>query len=419
MISHHNNQKVTADSTNGRARRALILSLTLALLTTILSAVSYFNRIDTTELLPLPVISTGLTAIVAFIAVGLCWRGHVRVGMLLVIIVYNLTTPTYILPVKGIGLLIAYLVVVISIGMALPTLSVKDTRWVSILSIAVAIITILLDAFWPVSRPQIPTALSNVTYIATGIISLVIVIVGLLNFSNYSLNTKLISSTVIVAVVAVVAVAVLINNFTRTALTQEVGNNLVALANARALNVGELLARELSNLETLAVNNSLQEGVVARNATYADDEAAIQAQLLALDETWLTADDNDPLIQSVLNDELVAEMKEFQTISPQHIEIFITDRYGALIASTNRTSDYYQADEEWWLEAYGAGFGGTHIGIPEYDESTDTLAINVAVSMFDRNADWSGRISGVLRRSIRRDAVSVILAAGSSARSGV
>jgi putative methionine-R-sulfoxide reductase with GAF domain len=418
MISPHNNQKVTADSTNGRARRALILSLTLALLTTILSAVSYFNRIDTTELLPLPVISTGLTAIVAFIAVGLCWRGHVRVGMLLVIIVYNLTTPTYILPVKGIGLLIAYLVVVISIGMALPTLSVKDTRWVTILSIAVAIITILLDAFWPVSRPQIPTALSNVTYIATGIISLVIVIVGLLNFSNYSLNTKLISSTVIVAVVAVVAVAVLINNFTRTALTQEVGNNLVALANARALNVGELLARELSNLETLAVNNSLQEGVVARNATYADDEAAIQAQLLALDETWLTADDNDPLIQSVLNDELVAEMKEFQTISPQHIEIFITDRYGALIASTNRTSDYYQADEEWWLEAYGAGFGGTHIGIPEYDESTDTLAINVAVSMFDRNADWSGRISGVLRTTIRLDALSDILATATSEQTG-
>jgi hypothetical protein len=244
------------------------------------------------------------------------------------------------------------------------------------------------------------------------------IIMGVRNFSNYSLNIKLISSTVVVAVVAVVAVAVLINNFTRTALTQEVGNNLVALANARALNVGELLARELSNLETLAVNNSLQEGVVARNATYADNEAAIQAQLLVLDETWLTADDNDPLIQSVLTNELVAEMKELQTISPQHIEIFITDRYGALIASTNRTSDYYQADEEWWLEAYGAGFGGTHIGIPEYDESTDTLAINVAVSMFDRNADWSGRISGVLRTTIRLDALSDILATATSEKTG-
>ena len=418
MISPHNNQKVTADSTNGRARRAFILSLTLALLTTILTAVSYFNRIDPTELLPLPVISTGLTAIVAFITVGLCWRGHVRVGMLLVIIVYNLTTPTYILPVKGIGLLIAYLVVVISIGMALPTLSVKDTRWVTILSITVAIITVLLDAFWPVPRPQIPPALSNVGYIASGIISLIIIIVGLLNFSNYSLNTKLISSTVIVAVVAVVAVAVLINNFTRTALTQEVGNNLAALANARALNVGELLSRELGNLETLALNNFLQTGLAVRDTKYPDDEAAIQAQLLELDKTWRMASDDDPLIQDVLNHPLVVELKEFQTIFPQHVEIFLTDRYGGLLASTGRTSDYYQADEEWWLEAYGAGFGGTHIGIPEYDESTDILALNIAVPMFDRTASGRDRLSGVLRTTIRLDALSDIMAAGTSAQSG-
>jgi hypothetical protein len=30
---------------------------------------------------------------------------------------------------------------------------------------------------------------------------------------------------------------------------------------------------------------------------------------------------------------------------PGNLEVFVTDRYGALVAASNRTTDYYQADE--------------------------------------------------------------------------
>ena len=37
----------------------------------------------------------------------------------------------------------------------------------------------------------------------------------------------------------------------------------------------------------------------------------------------------------------------------------LTDAKGAVIAATNKTSDYFQADERWWEEAYNNGKGAS------------------------------------------------------------
>ena len=59
--------------------------------------------------------------------------------------------------------------------------------------------------------------------------------------------------------------------------------------------------------------------------------------------------------------------------------MFVTDKYGALVASTNRTSDYYQADEDWWQAAYNNGEGAIYFGQPEFDESSQSFGIIMAV----------------------------------------
>jgi hypothetical protein len=38
-------------------------------------------------------------------------------------------------------------------------------------------------------------------------------------------------------------------------------------------------------------------------------------------------------------------------------EVFITNRFGELVTTTNKTSDFFQADEEWWQGAFYAGKG--------------------------------------------------------------
>ena len=76
----------------------------------------------------------------------------------------------------------------------------------------------------------------------------------------------------------------------------------------------------------------------------------------------------------------------------------MTDRYGALVGTTDVTSDYYQADEEWWQEAYNDGEGGIYLSSLVYDESSGTWSIQIALPVLDFETQ---EIQGVLRTTYR------------------
>jgi GAF domain-containing protein/HAMP domain-containing protein len=82
---------------------------------------------------------------------------------------------------------------------------------------------------------------------------------------------------------------------------------------------------------------------------------------------------------------MASELLKFQDRFPDYVEIFVTDQYGALVAMTNRTSHYYQADEPWWQAAYNGGQGAVYIGNPEYDESNVTYSLKIAIPIYGGN----------------------------------
>ena len=60
------------------------------------------------------------------------------------------------------------------------------------------------------------------------------------------------------------------------------------------------------------------------------------------------------------------------------------------------TSDFYQADEEWWKDAYNGGKGNVFAGGIEFDASSKYWVIPIAVPMFDHNRE----VVGILKYSI-------------------
>ncbi|MCB1035052.1 MAG: HAMP domain-containing protein, partial [Acidobacteria bacterium] len=122
------------------------------------------------------------------------------------------------------------------------------------------------------------------------------------------------------------------------------------------------------------------------------------------------ADDTDPLIRRVLSSDprenpSSFRLRQFQEQFSNHVEVFTTDRYGAVLGATNKTSDYEQADEPWWQEAWNRGLGGIHVGRPEFDESTGVYAVNIAVPIWDETR----QLIGVLRSTVDVRAVLDIL----------
>src|SRR5262245_4660752 len=175
------------------------------------------------------------------------------------------------------------------------------------------------------------------------------------SFADRSLQVKLILAFLAVTALSVGAVAFFSNQTTSAELTVQAGNALHQEAITQAQAVGDLLARQIDTLRTFGLDKFIQDQVAAINTTYSGDPATVQAQLQAQDREWVAATDNDPLIQHILNNQVATQLRSYRSAFPDNVEVFVTDRYGANVAASNRTSDYFQGDEDWWQAAWNDG----------------------------------------------------------------
>ncbi len=127
----------------------------------------------------------------------------------------------------------------------------------------------------------------------------------------------------------------------------------------------------------------------------------IQGYIEERDREWVSApkDVTTPFMQGVMGAELSEALRHKMRFyqSKDHgktfAEVFVTNRYGANIAQTAKTSDYRQNDELWWQMARRDGL---HIEHVEYDESAGIYSTDIAVRIDDENGGFLGIIKAVL-----------------------
>ncbi len=115
-------------------------------------------------------------------------------------------------------------------------------------------------------------------------------------------------------------------------------------------------------------------------------------ELDRLDREWPTLSETDKPMASVLNNPLSAELRRMMKFHPFPKEIFVTDRYGQLVAATGRTSDFYQKGETWWDEAYADGKGGIYISEIGWDASSQVWSLDVSFPIMK-----DGEVLGVIK----------------------
>jgi signal transduction histidine kinase/HAMP domain-containing protein len=227
-----------------------------------------------------------------------------------------------------------------------------------------------------------------------------------------NIRTKLIVSFILIAFISLSSVVFFADRSSQANLTEAIGNNLYGLANGEAIQVAQTLDGELDKLKALALSRAVQDRAEA--GTTADTLSP--AEIKALDQQWRAADaannSSDPLVASVLSDSLSAELLKYQAQFPENVEVFLTDLPGVSLATTDRTSDYLQSDEGWWQAAFK---NGEYIGQPEFDASSKTLAINMAVAV---RASGSDKIVGVLRTTVNINSLENVLQTGMIGRTG-
>jgi GAF domain-containing protein/HAMP domain-containing protein len=355
---------------------------------------------------------TLLLVVIASIALWLNRIGRGTQGTILDIWAMVFTFPIIsTLFVGNIGLALGFITPIATMLLAGALLTRKQAIWAIPVGILSGLVSILLDLYWPYSRVDVPLlhVFASCVFLLGVVVFLVIVI---RQFANYAIRTKLIISFVLIGVVSVSSVVYFVDRSSRTSLTDTIGNNLSGLANGEAIQVGQTLGSELDKLKGLALTKAVQDRAEAGTAA----DSLSPAEIQTLDQQWRAADaannSSDPLVARVLSDSLSAELLKYQAQFPENVEVFLTDLPGVSLATTDRTSDYLQSDEGWWQAAYK---NGQYIGQPEFDASTKTLAINMAVAV---RASGGNQIVGVLRTTVNINSLANVLQAGLVGRTG-
>ncbi len=230
------------------------------------------------------------------------------------------------------------------------------------------------------------------------------------SYLNYSLRTKLIVAFLAVSLGSVGVITLYADRTIRLALQERASAELTNVAQLRSTAIGDFLAEEVKLLQTLALSERIRSEAETSNASYQGSEADTQAALLKLDQAWRVAvdanDDNDPLVQAKLNNSIASYLREYRTLYPENVEVVVTDRHGALLGATNRTSGYYQANEDWWQAADSKGVGVIYYSQPTYDTDSGAFRINIALPVYDKSGS---NMLGILRTTVDLAAKTAIM----------
>ncbi len=229
----------------------------------------------------------------------------------------------------------------------------------------------------------------------------------ILRFNDWPLAIKLLVVMLLITLIPIAVVGFVNAQNTTTALEEEIGVAFEQQAQDIGGVVAIFLDEQARLLETLALNDQVIGQLRERNASYQGNEDEILAEILELDELWRnTEDEENFLIRRTLSsepsvNEITPILLNFERAFDENLEMFVTDIRGATVSSTDRLSDYYQADEEWWQAAYNEGQGAIYISDPEFDDSANALAVLIAVPIF--NEGGQGELLGIARTTLALD----------------
>jgi HAMP domain-containing protein len=130
----------------------------------------------------------------------------------------------------------------------------------------------------------------------------------------------------------------------------------------------------MSDLDDLAAEQDGAEGAIR--------QGDFLARVEELDRLWPSLDNDSPELSAVLTNRMAQLVKLYRSNHPLVVELLVTDRKGRLIAASNKTTDYWQADETWWKKAFRMRRNQVWVEGIHFDESASAYSLDVAIPIF-------------------------------------
>lgn len=188
------------------------------------------------------------------------------------------------------------------------------------------------------------------------------------------LNSRVLTVILLVALPVLFIGAAIVINIGQNRLRQTESAQLAQIAEYTAAAVDAYVFRRILDGALLGRVPELRRAAAAGNGQPVD-----AARLAALDRDWQKDSAGAAAKLGLLKtpaSEFLADLVKNDSI---YREVLVTDRSGRLVAASNLTSDYAQADEDWWIAAFDGGRGRVHVTDVRRDESANVYAFEIAV----------------------------------------
>ncbi|MDD5575077.1 MAG: sensor histidine kinase [Candidatus Omnitrophica bacterium] len=172
---------------------------------------------------------------------------------------------------------------------------------------------------------------------------------------------------------------------------ESTGSTQAQVAQQLAYTLGEIIDEKIRDFPLVLGLGWYEDVLAVANSRYKDlNSQEIVAQMLEIDRKW-QSNVTDGSWRQYLNKGISVDLEQLQKQENYLIsELILTDAHGGLVAVSGKTSDYYQADEEWWQKASRGARGNVYVGEAEYDESSGVFAIPVAFALRDARQNVMG-----------------------------
>lgn len=196
------------------------------------------------------------------------------------------------------------------------------------------------------------------------------------------------------------AVGIMCVNTSQRALQKSIGESSVALAVETMDKIDRNIYYTIVEFQAYCSDLLLQETIAKSNQEFEKLEN-LQKYIDEQNNEWISAEKGTttPLMQELLNNKLSEELREKIGFHEKKRgykvfgEVFVTNKYGANAALTEKTSDYRQDDELWWEKGREDGL---HVSDVEYDESSGVHSIVIAIRSDDEEGNFNGVVKVVL-----------------------
>ena len=178
-------------------------------------------------------------------------------------------------------------------------------------------------------------------------------------------------------------------NTSQKALQKAIGESSVSLAVEVLSAIDRGIYNRIEEFQAYTEDLESQKIVIESNEEF-EGLGDIQDYINKKDAEWTSAplEEISPFMEELMGNELTRELREkFKFYKEKYGykvfgEIFATNKYGANIAQTGKTTDYRQDDEEWWQMAKKDGL---YVADVEYDRSADVYSTDIGIRIDDEN----------------------------------